>query len=174
MHAVPGGPFDTNPDKPLPPRTVEALEAKYNLDGSIWDQYVSFFTNLLQGDLGQSFDRNVPVTEVFRGGAATTMIQLGLSAFAFALVVGLGFGIVTAFRQNSFIDYVGVGFTTLGVAVPNFVMAAFLIVIFAVKLHWFDVLGWEFGNYKKMVIADGSPRRPSCVIYRADHTSLDD
>lgn len=151
MHAVPGGPFDVNSEKPLPQATIEALQRKYNLDGTIWDQYFGFITDLARGDLGHSFARNVPVTEVFSDGAVTTL-QLGASAFIFAIVVGVGFGILSAFKQNSIFDYFSVGFTTFGVAVPNFVMAAFLIVIFSVQLNWFDVLGWEFGNYKKMVL----------------------
>ncbi len=151
MHAVPGGPFDTNADKPLPQATIEALEQKYNLDGSIWDQYVGFLQDLARGDLGHSFARNVPVTEVFSGGAATTF-QLGACAFLFAIIVGVGFGILSAFRQNGLLDYFGVAFTTFGVAVPSFVMAVFLLVIFSVQLDWFDVLGWEFGNYRKMVL----------------------
>jgi oligopeptide transport system permease protein len=151
MHAVPGGPFDTNPDKPLPPATIAALEEKYNLDGSIADQYVSFMQDLLKGDLGHSFARNVPVTDVFSTGAVTTL-QLGACAFLFSIVVGVGFGILSAFKQNSPLDYFGVAFTTFGVAVPNFVMAVFLIVVFSVQFGWFDVLGWELGNYKKMVL----------------------
>ena len=64
MHAVPGGPFDTNPAKPLPPATVAALEQKYNLGGSIWNQYAAFLQDIIQGALRHSFARNIPVTEV--------------------------------------------------------------------------------------------------------------
>lgn len=150
MHAVPGGPFDVT-GRPLPDETIETLEDRYGLNGTIWDQYLTFMNNLLHGDLGHSFAQNRPVTEVLAERWQPT-VELGLTSFGFAIVVGLTMGTLAAVRQNSWIDYSSVGLTTLGVAVPSFVMAGFLIVIFAVNLGWFDVLGWEFGNYRKMVL----------------------
>lgn len=149
MHAVPGGPFDR--EKELPPRTVAALEERYNLDGSIWEQYQDFLGNLVRGDLGLSFQQNRPVTEIISERFPTT-IQLGMCAFVFAMAGGLSLGVVSALNQNRAADYVGVFIATVGAAVPNFVFAVFLILIFALRLGWFDVLGWEFGNYEKMVL----------------------
>ncbi len=150
MHLVPGGPFDVQ-DRPLPPATIAALEKKYNLDGSIWDQYATFMKNLARGDLGSSYQRNQTVTDIITSRAPKT-IQLGLCAFTFALVGGLVLGIVSALNQNRWPDYVGVFTATFGASVPNFVIATFLIVFVALRTGWFDVLGWEFGNYRKMVL----------------------
>lgn len=149
MHAVPGGPFDH--EKPLPPATVAALERKYNLDGSLGDQYWSFLQNLVQGDLGLSFRQDRPVTKVIAEGFPETL-QLGLCAFAFALTLGLTLGIVSGLRQNGPLDYIGVFVATAGAAVPNFVLSVFLVLFFALKLGWFDVIGWEFGNPRQMVL----------------------
>jgi len=149
MHAVPGGPFDQ--EKPLPAATVAALERKYNLDGSLADQYVSFLGNLARGDLGLSFRQDRPVSDVIRDGLPETF-QLGILAFAFALFVGLSLGVLSGVKQNGPLDYLGVFVATAGAAVPNFVLSVFLVLFFALRLGWFDVIGWEFGNPRQMVL----------------------
>ncbi|MGE0599285.1 MAG: ABC transporter permease [Dehalococcoidia bacterium] len=149
MHAVPGGPFDN--EKPLPPSTVAALERKYNLDGSLTDQYLSYMRNLATGDLGLSFRQDRPVSEVIREGLPETM-QLGLLAFVFALTLGLTLGVLSGVKQNGPLDYLGVFVATAGAAVPNFVLSVFLVLFFALRLGWFDVIGWEFGNPRQMVL----------------------
>ena len=149
MHAVPGGPFDQ--EKALSPDTVAALEQKYALDGSLGEQYVTFIGNLVQGDFGLSFRQNRDVTEVIKDGLPTTL-QLGICAFVFATVVGMTLGIFSAVNQNGPLDYVSVFLATIGASVPNFVLATFFVLFFALRLGWFDVIGWEFGNYRQMVL----------------------
>ncbi|MEO6398692.1 MAG: ABC transporter permease [Tepidiformaceae bacterium] len=150
MHAVPGGPFDAG-DKALSPTTRAALNEKYGLDDSLPRQYVTFLGDLAHGDLGLSFQRARPVTDVLKDGLPTTA-QLGICAFVFALVLGLTLGVVSAVNQNGVIDYVSVLFATAGAAVPNFVIAVFLVVVFSLKFGWFDVIGWELGNPRKMIL----------------------
>ena len=149
MHAVPGGPFDR--DRPLPASVQANLKAKYNLDKPLVEQYVLYFKDLAQGDLGTSFRTQQPVTELIKAGWVPTL-QLGLMAFFFAMIIGVTLGTVSALNHNRPADYFGVFFATVGTALPNFVLATFLVIIFSVKLGWFDVLGWEFGNYRKMVL----------------------
>jgi oligopeptide transport system permease protein len=149
MHAVPCGPFYN--EKPLPPATIAALEHKYNLDGSITDQYLSFLKNLAHGDLGLSFRQDRPVSEVIADGLPET-VQLGVCAFAFALTVGLTLGVLSGVKQNGPLDYLGVFVSTAGAAIPNFVLSVFLVLFFGLKLGWFDVIGWELGNPRQMVL----------------------
>ena len=150
MHAVPGGPFDR--ERELPPQVIANLNKKYNLDKPLYEQYVLYFRDLLQGDLGLSFrSANQPVTDLIREGWKVTA-QLGAVAFLYALGFGMTLGVIAALNQNKMGDYLGVFFATIGAAMPSFIIAVFLIIIFSVKLGWFDVLGWEFGNYRKMVI----------------------
>jgi oligopeptide transport system permease protein len=149
MHAVPGGPFDQ--EKTLAPSVREALARKYNLEGSLGEQYVHFLNDLGHFDLGLSFRQDRPVTEVISDGFPTTA-QLGLCAFAFALVFGLVLGVVSAVKHNTAIDYAAVVVATIGAAVPSFVMAVFFVLFFGLRLGWFDVIGWEFGNYRQMVL----------------------
>jgi oligopeptide transport system permease protein len=139
MHAVPGGPFTQ--DKPLPQSIINALNARYHLNDPFWKQYSLYLWNVLHFDFGLSFRGDRDVSELIRDGFFVT-VQLGVLGFVVAAVLGLILGTFSALNQNGPLDYVGVFFATVGASLPNFVLAAFLIIIFAVKLGWFDVLGW--------------------------------
>ena len=150
MHSVKGGPFDQ--DKPLSESARKVLNEKYDLDGSLATQYIHYLDNLRQGDLGISTSSNDrPVRDII-GDRFSVSIQLGISAFIFAVAMGLTLGIVAAMNQNGIGDYVGVFIATSGAALPSFILAPFLVILFALKVDWFDVLGWELWNYKKMVL----------------------
>ena len=149
MHGVKGGPFDQ--DRPLSATTRANLDARYGLDKSLPEQYVLYVTNLVQGDLGISFSNDRPVRDIIKDRFPVS-IQLGLCAFVMAVVLGLSLGIVSAIYQNGPMDYIGVFFATAGAALPSFILAPVLVIIFAVGLGWFKVLGWEFGDYQKMVL----------------------
>jgi oligopeptide transport system permease protein len=66
--------------------------------------------------------------------------------------MGTTLGVISAINQNGIGDYIGVFIATSGAALPSFILAPLLVIIFALKLDWFDVLGWEMWNYKKMVL----------------------
>lgn len=160
MHAVEGGPFDR--EKELPPAVLANLEKKYNLDKPLLVQYGLYLKGLVQGDLGLSFENNREVTAIIREGFEVSA-QLGATAFLYAVVFGMSMGVIAALNQNRLGDYLSVFFATVGTALPNFIMATFLVVIFSVQLGWFDVLGWggpdwrEFWNpfawnYRKVVL----------------------
>jgi oligopeptide transport system permease protein len=139
MHAVPGGPFTQ--DKKLPPAVTAALERRYHFDEPLWKQYTNFLWNGVQGDLGLSVRGDREVTEIIRHTFFVTA-QLGTLAFIMAVVLGLSLGTLSALNHNGPLDYIGVGFATLGASVPNFILGAFLVVIFAVNIQIFKVLGW--------------------------------
>jgi oligopeptide transport system permease protein len=149
MHAVPGGPFDR--EKELPAATLANLERRYNLDQPLHIQYFRYLTGLLQGDAGLSIRSNREVSDIIRDKLPVTA-QLGVVAFVYAVVFGMTMGMIAALNHNRIGDYVGVFFATIGTAMPNFIIATFLVIIFAVQLGWFDVLGWELGNPRKMVL----------------------
>lgn len=170
MHAVPGGPFAS--DKPVPPSVQHALDVRYNLDKPVHEQYALYLWDLAHGDLGISFKSNQEVRTLLKDGFGVT-VQLGVTAFVYALILGFTLGIIAALNQNRIGDYFGVFFATIGTAFPNFIMATFLIIIFSVELHWTAVLGWEFGNPRKMVlpvIALGT--LPAAYIARITRASM--
>jgi len=182
MHMIPGGPFTQ--DKALPENIVAALNRRYNLDEPLWKQYLLYLWNILHGDLGLSFRGDRDVSQLIRDGFFVTA-QLGILAFIAASVVGLSLGILSALNQNGVLDYVGVFFATVGAALPSFVMATFLIIIFAINLGWFQVLGWggpiQFSqaldpsvwHWKKMVLPVLSVSTlPAAYIARVTRASM--
>ncbi|MEO6196576.1 MAG: ABC transporter permease [Dehalococcoidia bacterium] len=149
MHSVPGGPFDR--ERELPPAVRANLEQKYGLDAPLGEQYVTYMKNLVQGDLGVSMESQRPVTEIIKEGLSVSL-ELGISAFIFATVFGFTTGLIAALNHNRPGDYLGVFVATAGSAMPNFILATFLVIIFSVQLGWTDVIGWELFNPKKMIL----------------------
>lgn len=148
MHQVPGGPFTE--EKSRPPAVEEALQRRYGLDKPVLVQYRTYMWNLLHGDLGISTRQSDrPVTQIIKSGFKITG-QLGILSLIVALTVGITLGTLAALNRNGPLDYASVFFATVGASMPNFVLAVFLIIIFAVNLHWFDIIGW--GEPRKMVL----------------------
>jgi len=141
MHAVPGGPWAR--EKALPAATVARLDQKYGLDQPVYVQYIRWAGSLVQGDLGPSYkyaDRSV--NDIVSGGIWTT-VQLGLMAFAVAVLLGIPLGIVAALGHNRWPDYLSTGISVIGIAMPSFVLAILMIVFFSVTLRWFPTGGWK-------------------------------
>ena len=141
MHSVPGGPFDEE-KAPLPPAAKENILHKYGLDRPLWEQYALYMWNALHGDFGISFQS--PTETVIELIARTwpTSMQLGALAILLAATIGLTSGILAAVHQNTWIDYVVTFISTLGITVPNFVIALWLLLVFAVGLGWLPTGGW--------------------------------
>jgi oligopeptide transport system permease protein len=145
MRAVPGGPFES--EKTRPPALQQALDEKYGLDDPIWQQYGNYLWNLTQFDLGISITRgDEPVTDTIRRSGFVSL-QVAVLGLILATTVGMVLGTISALQHNGPLDYLGVIFATVGASVPHFVLGAFLSIIFAVNLGWFDLLGW--GGPKK-------------------------
>lgn len=163
-HLAPGGPFDqAGLGRELPPPVIENLNRKFHLDEPVWKQYLIYMSNFLHGDLGPSYQyqgesvSTLLFTPTVRGGSFWTSrfgrsAELGLIAFAFACAVGIPLGIISAVRQNSWIDYVALVFATAGITIPSFVIALFLMVIFGVDLHWFPVITTNYGDWHAWVL----------------------
>jgi oligopeptide transport system permease protein len=144
MHSVPGGPFDEE-KSPLPPAGKANILRKYGLDKPLYEQYLRYMGSALHGDFGISFQSPTETVVQLIGRTWPTSLQLGGLAILFAFSTGLTFGIVSAIRQNTWIDYLVTFISTLGITVPSFVIALWLLLIFAVQLHWLPTGGWP-GN----------------------------
>lgn len=142
VHIAPGGPFDRE-RAPASPEIERNLEAKYHLNEPIWKQYLRYLDSLAHGDFGPSLKyRDHSVNDIIAQGLPVSM-TLGSLAFCFALGIGLPLGFFTAARRGRWPDYAGSFLATLAVCVPGFVLAPFLIVVFALKLKWLPVALWE-------------------------------
>ncbi|MDE0629999.1 MAG: ABC transporter permease [Caldilineaceae bacterium] len=149
IHSIPGGPFDAMPTtsefREIPEHIREKLMAKYGLDKPLYVQYFRYMWAALRGDFGISFRYGEPVTDfISRSWPATA--QLGLSAMAIGIPIGIGLGILAALRPNTWLDYATNVVVITTFVTPPFVIAIMSIIIFAVVLRWLPSGGWGEPN----------------------------
>jgi len=144
MHAIPGGPF--NKEKALSEATIAALNARYNLDKPVFTQFMLYMKGLLHGDFGVSLKNGRDISTIIAESFPISA-KLGLSAVTIALISGTIFGSLAALMRNKWPDRLIVFFSTLFTAVPSFVLATMLLLVFCIKLGWFPVWSVENTNY---------------------------
>src|SRR2546428_536935 len=145
MHATPGSPLDPVAEgaNPLSPEAQKNLAEIYGLDKPLPEQFAIFLGKAARGDFGTSFVyKTRTVAEILREPFPVSLL-LGALALALAVVGGLALGILAAVYQNRMWDYVSVSLATVGVAVPNFVLAVFLIILFSFVVPLFPTGGWN-------------------------------
>lgn len=150
MYSAPGGPFDG--DASLEPEVLENVRAAYDLDKPLVVQFGNYLSGILRGDFGPSIIyKDFAVTELIATGLPVSL-KLGLAAMALALVLGGIGGIVAALRQNSWLDYTIMAVAMTGIALPSFVIAPILALVFGLYLKLLPVAGWGEGNVANMVL----------------------
>ena len=145
MHATPGSPLDPVAEgaNPLSPEAQKNLAEHYGLDKPLPQQFLIFVGKAIRGDFGASFVyKTRTVAEILRETFPISLL-LGSMALALAIAGGLTLGILAAVYQNRMWDYVSVTLATFGVAVPNFVLAVFLIILFSFVVPLFPTGGWD-------------------------------
>ncbi len=169
QHLVPGGPFDR--ERRLPRDVIANIEAKYRLNDPLWKQYVDYMTDIIvprvtttdevpsllndslfKIDIGTTririmnwgpsyASRSRTVNDVFREQLPISA-QLGVQALIIAMLIGIPLGILSALKQNTWLDYFGMSVAIFGVSVPVIVLGPIMIWLFAVTLRWFPATGW--------------------------------
>lgn len=150
MHAVPGGPF--NSEKALDPATIAALNARYGLNEPVFVQFINWMKGILHGDFGVSLKNGREITRII-GESFPISAKLGLMAMSIALSLGTVFGSIAALMRNKLPDRIIVFFSTLFTAVPSFVLATLLLLVFCITLKWIPVWNANDPNYILPVIA---------------------
>ena len=145
MHAIPGGPFTA--EKALPEAVMKNIEARYRLNDPLPKQYVDYWANLLQGDLGPSFKyESRTVNEIIAEGFPVSA-ELGLIAVSFSVLIGVPAGMAGALYQNRWPDHLVMLLATVGISVPSFILATVLIYIFALWLQLLPAAMWGSPEY---------------------------
>ncbi len=147
IEVIPGDPASYMLGLNATPEAVAALRDELGLDGSLLSRYLGWVAGMVQGDFGQSYTYRVPVAELI-GDRVVVSLPLALLALALSTAIAFPVGIVAAARRGRAADYAVMGATQLGIAVPNFWFAMLLVLVFAVRLHWFSAggfPGWEAG-----------------------------
>jgi ABC-type dipeptide/oligopeptide/nickel transport system permease component len=146
MKAVPGGPFDVmavNSSITIPDDVKQMLMKNSGLDKPVMVQYLLYMKNLLRLDFGYSFYFNgQTILQIFLRQWPYS-IQLGLLTMGFSIIVGMGLGIAAAIRQGTWVDFMGTAVSLFCLAMPSFVLALLLQIVFAIKLHWVPTGGWD-------------------------------
>ncbi len=167
MNAVPGGPF--NKEKATSQQAQKVLEERYNLDKPVPEQYVLYMKNLLHGDWGVSLHSGRDIWGEISSRFSVSA-RLGGMAAAVAIVIGLILGALAALTRNRLPDRLIVFFTTLGTAMPSFVLATLLLLVFCLKLNLVPVWSSSNPNYVLPIIALSV--YPMAYITRLTKTSM--
>lgn len=174
LRFVPGGPFDE--EKKLPPEVQKSIEEKYNLHLPIHQQYVLYIKDILRGDLGLSYKyvgRNV--TDILSDTFVVSM-ELGMLAIIVAILLGIPMGMLSAYNHNTWWDASAMFSAIVGVALPNFLVGAIFILIFAHHLGWFPPALWEGSLWSnpeyRILPAVTLGIRPAAIIARLTRGSI--
>jgi oligopeptide transport system permease protein len=148
MRSVPGGPFSS--DRRLEPEIEQNMLRRYHLDEPLTQQYVRELGNCIRGDFGFPFKlQDYTVNGVIAEGLPISA-ALGILALAFALSLGLVAGITSAVRRGSLADVTLMSLATVGIAVPNFVVAGVSILLFVFLIPIFPAGGW--GSFDQLIL----------------------
>jgi len=147
---------------------VALIRTRLGLDQPIFAQFFLWLGNILQGDFGESFFFKKTVAELILGRLEPTL-SLSLLTIVIAVTVAVPLGVLAAYKQGTWIDRVVMGFSVLGFSVPVFVIGYVLIYVFAIKLDWVPVQGYQplangFGGFLQRLIL---PALTLSVIYVA-------
>ena len=152
MNAIPGSPFLTEKSTP---QSIELANKKYGLDKPLIVQFKNYVFNYLQGDLGVSLkmQEGTAVSKIiFEQGKFEISIKLGLCALALAVVIGIPLGCIAAYRRGGWLDGFLRVITTVGVAIPTFVLATLMLVFFAVHLGWLPAKSNTLPDFRSYIM----------------------
>jgi ABC-type dipeptide/oligopeptide/nickel transport system permease component len=148
MRLAKGGPFDA--ERKLRPEIKKNVEHRYHLDWTLGEQYLYELGNDLRGDFGVSYKlSDFSNNEIIASGFPKSA-TLGVLALGFALSLGFIAGIVSAIRRGTVLDFSLMSLATVGIALPNFVVAGLLIMLFVFVLPVFPAGG--FGTLRQVVL----------------------
>ena len=145
MSLVPGGPFSLG-EKGYTGAALENLQRKYGLHLPVHERYLNFLSGALRLDFGNSFAvaGSPPVTELIARVWPVTF-QLGLYTILVSFTIGIVMGTVAAYYRNSWIDNLVTFLATLGITVPNFIIATWFLLIFGFQIGWGEEKNWIIG-----------------------------
>ena len=140
IHMVPGDPVQAMLGESASPQDIAQMRTRLGLDRPLYQQYVSFASGVLRGDLGTSLRTSQPVTSVILERMPATL-ELALAAMAVAIAVAIPLGIIAAVRVGTRVDHAATTLSLVGISMPTFWLGPLLAIVFSVWLGWFPVSG---------------------------------
>ena len=169
MHSVPGSPF--NEERTTNEAIQKNLEAYYHLDEPLLVQYGNYLSALLHLDLGPSIKKSSQTVNEMLGRGFPVSFELGFYTLILAIISGITLGIIAALRHNGVVDYLSMSIAVLGISIPNFVMATFLIEQLAVNFAIFPVATWSSPKHMVLPIL-ALATGPMAIIARLTRSSM--
>jgi peptide/nickel transport system permease protein len=149
LYLVPADPVRQIAGRSATAETVESIRRQLGLDLPLWQQYLRYLGNLLQGDLGRSYIQKTEVTTLILSRLPATL-QLLAGAIVVELLIGLSAGIFAATRRGRTSDRVVMVLSFAAVSAPQFVVGILLLYVFSVQLGWFPIGG--YGTFSHLVL----------------------
>lgn len=141
MKMLPGSPMKA--EQKLSEAQLEILYEKYNLNDPVPIQYLNYLGNLVQGDLGVSFQlNNQPITDILMNRIPVSA-HLGAQAMILGTIIGMLLGLIAAIYSNSWIDYTSNVVSVIGISIPSFIFAGLLQYYVGVQLGWLPIAFWD-------------------------------
>lgn len=141
MNYIPGNAVTAMMQNKINNETVARVEEEMHLNDPILVRFGLYIKDLLHGDLGTSFVMNQPVFNLIKNAFPNT-IKLALSAIAFAWIIGIPIGIISALKKNTCLDKLFMGVSLMGISMPTFSIGIILQYLIAYKLKWLPISGF--------------------------------
>jgi len=140
IHFAPGDPINMYIRPDMTEEEIQIIRENLGLDGSIMDQYIAWIKNVCKGNLGYSVINHQPVAKQILQKLPSTLLLMGTS-FVLSILVAIPLGLVSGMKKNKLVDQIISVFSYIGISIPSFWFGLMLMVVFALKLHWFPVNG---------------------------------
>ena len=140
VNLAPGDPVDMYVSPEMTFEQIEATKEALGLNDPLIVQYVKWLKNLLMGNLGFSFSSRLPVAKILSQKIGPTLLLMSITLVV-AYIFAIPLGIISAKKQNTFVDYIITGTSFTGISLPSFFLGLGLIYLFAVKLEWLPTGG---------------------------------
>lgn len=142
IHLTPGDPAAVMLGEDASPQQIEQLREQLGLNLPLYEQYFNWIVGAVQADLGASYFMDEPVTQALLSHLGPT-VSLTFFSIVIAILISIPVGIFAARHRGSASDQSVMGFTLLGMSVPNFILGLLLMLLFGVMLRWLPVAGYE-------------------------------
>ncbi len=141
MRAIPGGPFTD--EKVIPPEIMEKILDRYHMNDPLWKQYGHYLWNAAHFDFGPSYRYEGMTVNQLIAGSFPASALVGSLAILLSLIVGIPTGIISALRRGHYQDKAAMVLATLGITIPNYVIATLMVYFFAYRWGLVTVGFWE-------------------------------
>lgn len=173
VHATPGSPWDVGANRPVDPAVKANLDAKYHLNEPLAVQYVDYLAGALQGNLGPSYSERTLTVDQIIAAYLPTSLEIGASAMALAILLGLLLGGIAAANRGGVVDGLITTIATVGISLPTYAIVSILIVVLGVDLRLVPAFGWDhFFSINSVVPIASLAVAPTAALARYFRSSM--